>query len=76
LTTLEELKNIIQENLKKELKIMEMILSLSENDAQEFKDWYIKQPIVKGIDEIYGLVGSRTMGYTKTKEHNNNISRQ
>ena len=33
-----------------------MILSLNENDAQEFKDWYINQPLAKGTVEVYGLV--------------------
>jgi hypothetical protein len=67
LTTLDELKNIVVEHLKKELKIMETILNLDENDATQFKEWYINQPLTKGIDEIYDIVGSRGMGYTKIK---------
>ena len=50
---------------------MKMILSLDEKDAQEFKDWYINQPLAKGLEEIYGLVGSRPIGNGKTGIHHN-----
>jgi hypothetical protein len=76
LVSLEDLKNIVTEHLKKELKIMEMILSLDENDAQEFKDWYINQPLAKGIVEIYGLLDRRPNGNGKTSIHHNMVFQQ
>ena len=65
MATLDEAKNVIKEHLKKELKTMEMILLLNEKNAQDFKDWYINQPLVKGLEEIYGIMESRRMGHTK-----------
>jgi hypothetical protein len=37
---------------------MEMVLSLNENDAQEFKDWYINYPLAEGIVELWILTVS------------------
>jgi hypothetical protein len=71
LVSLDDLKNTVTEHLRKELKIMEMILSLNENDAREFKDWYINQPLSKGIVGLYGLVGTRPNGDGKIKFHHN-----
>jgi hypothetical protein len=73
MVSLEDLKNTVKEHLKKELKIMEMILSLNENDAQEFKDWYINQPLAKGIVEVYGLVDRRRIPDTNLSSDANDL---
>ncbi len=55
-TTLEELKQFTIQHMKKELDIMEMMLQLNNDHAQEFHKWYINYPYCKGIRKIQDLV--------------------
>lgn len=54
--SLAELKEIIVSHLKKELDIMEMMLTLDGSETKEFCEWYINHPYKKGIKEIQELV--------------------
>jgi hypothetical protein len=54
--TLDELKTITIEHMKKELDIMEMMLTINVNDTKEFYKWYINHPYCRGIREIQELV--------------------
>jgi hypothetical protein len=60
--TLEELKQMTQEHLERELHIMEMILSLDNRTTEEFTKWYISHPYCNLIDEIREIVRGRTGG--------------
>lgn len=54
--TLEEIKQITIQHMKKELDIMEIMFQLDNDHAQEFHKWYINHPYCKGIREIQDLV--------------------
>ncbi|MDR4491607.1 MAG: hypothetical protein R2685_12015 [Candidatus Nitrosocosmicus sp.] len=58
-TTLEELKEITRQHMKKELDIMEMMFYLKDNEVNDFYQWYINHPYCKGIREIQEFVKQR-----------------
>jgi hypothetical protein len=58
--TLPDLKKIVEEHMKEELDIMEIILDLDKNTVEEFTKWYISHPYCKGIEELREIVGRRT----------------
>jgi hypothetical protein len=59
LVSLEELKQIVKEHMKKELDIMDIILQSDKNVVEEFHRWYISHPYVKGIEELRRVVRER-----------------
>ena len=59
LVSLEELKQIVKEHMKKELDIMDIILQSDKNVVEEFHGCYINHPYVKGIEELRKIVRER-----------------
>jgi hypothetical protein len=57
--TLDNLKIIVEEHMKRELDIMEIILKSDKNVVEEFHRWYISHPYCKGIDELRQIVRER-----------------
>jgi glutamyl-tRNA reductase len=57
--TLDKLKKIVEDHMKKELDIMEIILKLDKSVVEEFHRWYISHPYCKGIDELRQVVRKR-----------------
>ena len=56
LVTLDNLKIIVEDHMKRELDIMEIILKSDKNVVEEFYRWYISHPYCKGIDELRQIV--------------------
>jgi len=62
------LKWAVEKNLNEHLDIIQRILSLSEEEASEFSDWYNNHRTRKEIEDIYGAVESRAIRHTKTEK--------
>jgi glutamyl-tRNA reductase len=62
------LKWAVEKNLNEHLDIIQKILSLNEEEASEFTDWYNNNRTRKAIEDIYGAVESRAIRHTKTEK--------
>ena len=62
------LKWAVEKNLNEHLDIIQKILSLNEEEASEFSDWYNNNRARKAIEDIYGAVESRAIRHTKTEK--------
>ena len=62
------LKWAVEKNLNEHLDIIQRILSLNEEEASEFSDWYNNNRTRKAIEDIYGAVESRAIRHTKTEK--------
>jgi hypothetical protein len=54
-----KLKEVVDQQLRKELDILEVILQMEKTDLQAFHKWYINHPYYKGIREVKEIVGQR-----------------
>ena len=47
MVSLDELKKLMEEHLRRELDILEMVLKLEENEAEKVLKWYLNHPLVR-----------------------------
>lgn len=60
ISSLDKLKKIVEDHLRRELDIFEEVLKLDEDDTRTFLNWYTSHPYVKGIEEVVEAVRGRT----------------
>jgi len=56
MSSLEKLKKIVENHLKKELDIIEAVLKLSDEDAKKFLTWYVNHPYAKRLEEVIKVI--------------------
>lgn len=61
----------VERNLDEQLDIIQKLVSLQEQDAAEFIDWYNNNKIRKVIEEIYGRMEVRRVGHSEAEELSN-----
>jgi hypothetical protein len=54
--TLEELKRLGKQQLETQLDMLEILLSLSTTEKEDFQIWYRSHPYYKGITEVVDIV--------------------
>lgn len=54
--TLEEIKYITIEHMKKDFYIIDAVYKLDPTDFKQYQEWYINHPYCRGIREIQELV--------------------
>jgi glutamyl-tRNA reductase len=65
MSSLDEIKKIVEEHLKRELDIFEKVFELNEDDAKTFFEWYMDNTYRKGIEEVAQAVRRGTDKKTK-----------
>ena len=68
MTTLNDVKDLMENHLKHEIEVMNRWSELGENDNILFIDWYINHPLRKSLKSHYENVDSRRLGYLETKD--------
>ena len=53
------MQELVDQQLRKEIDILEAILQMDKDDFQGFDKWYINHPYYKGIREVIEIVGQR-----------------
>ena len=59
---LDETKRLVDEHLKRELEIMDAIMTLDERDVSDYYDWYMNNPRRKAIEEIKNMAKYEMVG--------------